>query len=280
MADARLTHPNRETLPLRQRQTNTDTKTAAANIANEIGVDRPSLVHTETREREIPVRGVVTGRRLAAQDPNTDDIQQALANYVDTLQAHVDVFQGDGYTYEDDLLGRSLNGILESVSWSLTPGQLGAIEYETEFTVGKGVLEAEPIQRRNPTVDMTRDTLLTIDGTDLPGFREYEVEKTVGTDPKAVFDRDSAENNQVVIDDGDQLTIQFRGTHTGDPATRKTRETRLDELVATEAEVTLQTAFPGYSIDGFLIEHETGEEARFGSQSNHYSITFVEGTKA
>jgi len=280
MADARLTHPTRETLPLRQRQTNTDTKTAAANIANEIGTERPSLVHTETREREIPVRGVVTGRRLATQDPGTNDIQQALANYVDTLQAHVDEFQGDGYIYEDDLLNRSVNGILESVQWSLTPGQLGAIEYETQFTVGKGVLEAQPIQRRNPTVDMTRNTLLTIDGTDLPGFRDYQVEKTIGTEAKAVFDRDSAENNQVVVEDGDQLTIQFSGTHTGDPATRETREDQLDSLVATQSEVTLQTAFPGYSVDGFLLEHETGEEARFGSQSNHYSITFVEGTKA
>ena len=280
MADARLTHPTRGTLPFHQRQSDESSIQAVASIANELGVDRRSLVHTETREGERSIRGRVTGRRRAANDPDTDDWVQALANYVGELEAHVDEFQGDGYTLEDDLLDIQKQGILEKIEWERNPGQPFDLQYEATFTVGQGTMGAEPITDLSPTVNDGMDVLLRIDGVDLPGFRDLRVSKSVGIEPKGVFDRDSAENNDIVMTEGVQRSLVFEGTHTGTASARATASNTLENLVATKDSVTLETRFPGYSIEGFVNAYGPTQESRFGDEMNHYRVEFVEGTRA
>jgi hypothetical protein len=280
MTHARLTHPDRGELPFYQGQSDESSTQAVANIANELGVDRPSLVHTETREGERQIRARVTGPRRARNDPDTDDWQQALANYVDLLESHVDEFQGDGYTLVDDELDIEKQVILESVEWSLTPGQPYDLEYTANLVVGRGTFESESIDRRNPTVNDGMDVMLRVDGVDLPGFRDLQVSRSVGVSPNAVFDRDSAENNDAVLDEGVQQTLTFEGIHVGTPAERANAHDALDNLVATADPITLETRFPGYSLEGFVTAYGPTQESRFAGEMNHFAFEFVEGTRA
>lgn len=280
MADARLTHPTRVDLPFHQRQSDEDPLRAVADIANELGVDRPSLVHTTTRERQRTVRGRVTANRRADNDSTTADGRQALANYADLLESHVDEFQGTGYIFEDDELGVTRQAVLESISWRVQPGQPDEFEFEASVIIGRGTFEDRTIVRRNPTYDESMTAMASVDGTDLTGMRLWECERSVGVSPTAVFDRDSAENNDALIDEGVQQQFVFEGTHTGDPATREAANTTLSNLVGQPSPVTLETKFPGYSVEGFVTAYETQQQQRMGDQSHQYRLEFVIGQEA
>lgn len=279
MTGARLTHPTRSTLPFHQRQSDEQTTEAVANIANELGVDRPSLVQTETREVDRQIRGRVTAPRRS-RDSGTADWVQSLADYVDLLESHVDEYQGFGYTLEDDDLNISKKCVLESVEWTLTPGQPYEFEYTATVKVGEGTFETDTISRRNPTVNTGMNVLLRIDGVDLPGFRDLRSSRSIGTEPKAVFDRSTAENNDIVVNEGTQQSFTFEGTHTGTKTERANAHNTLENLAATKDPVTLETRFPGYSIDGFVTAYGPTQESRFGNSLNHYQVEFVRGTRA
>jgi len=280
MVHARLVHPQRGTLPFRQGQSEELQREAVANIAAEIGVDRAPLIHTETRNEQTEIRGRVSAPRRARNDSGTNDWRQALANYVDLLESHVDEFQGDGYQYENDQLGVSKQAILESVTWELRPGQPYDIPFDASVIIGRGVFESEPIDRRNPTVDTTQDTYLVIDGVACPGMRQYQKRTEVGVEPTAVFNRDSAENNDVVPDAGVTETIVFEGTHTGDQTTRANADAALRDLLATKEPVPCETAFPGYSLEGYVTGYSSTFEARFGQDKHDYRVEFTLGQRA
>ncbi|AFH22462.1 hypothetical protein OSG_eHP27_00050 [environmental Halophage eHP-27] len=281
MSHARLTHPTRPTLEFIQGQQDEYNRDAVANIVREIGTDRTSLVHTETREGRRTIRGSVSGLRRARNDTSTSDARQALANYVDELEAHVDEFQGDpGYQLVDDQLGYSKSAILESVEWSVTPGQIYEFDYEASAVVGQGVFESKAIDRRNPTVNTSLDTMLRIDGEDLPGMRDYRVRREIGVTTNAVFNRDTAENNDIVPEDGPQQTVAFEGLISGTLSERQTKDAALDALVATRDPITLETYFPGYSLDGYVTAYNSTLEQQRAGNSHRYRIEFVEGQRA
>ena len=280
MADATLTHPTRESLTLYQRQTQDDAREAVANITNELGTERPPLVHTETREREFPIRGRVTARKQATEDPDTSEGRQALANYVDRLEAHVDEFQGDGYTLADPVLDTDVQAILESVEWSITPGRTTALTYDLTAQVGRGTFDVDGITRLDPTLNTSLPGMLRVDGIDLLGMRDYQVARSIGIDPNAVFDRESAENNDLVVTEGAQRRVSFEGTITGSDSERQAKDDALDALAPTKEAVTLDTYFPGYSLDGFVTSYTSTQESRFGEERTDFRLAFVEGTRA
>lgn len=280
MSHLRLTHPTRSTLTFRQGQADTDTREAVANVAAELGVDRPPLVHTETRENTREITGLVTAPRRAANDATTADWRQALANYVDRLESHVDEFQGTGYTLEDDQLNLSKRAVYEGVEWSLTPGEPYAVEYTATMQVGRGTFEEQAIDRRNPTVDAGMNVYATVDGNDLPGMRDYRVRRSVGVDVNAVFDRDSAENNDVIINEGPQHRVVFEGTHTGTLAQRRSADATLDALVATKDPIDFVTKFPGYTLSGYVLNYESDLSVDAGGNSHGFRLEFLEGQRA
>lgn len=280
MAHARLTHPTRGTLEFRQGQQDDSRSEAVVSIANELGVDRPSLVHTETRQGTREIRGRVTAPRRSEQS-GASDWEQALANYADLLESHVDEFQGNGYTLEDDQLNTSKNVILESISWSRSPGQPYDLEYEAMMKLGRGTMQADPIDRRNPTVNESMPVPLRIDGVDLPGFRDYRKERNVGVNVNAVWDEgDGAENNDVMMETGVEERFTFEGTHVGTPQERATQHDTLDNLVATTDPVTLETRFPGYTLEGFVTQYGPTQETRFAGNMHQYRIEFTVGQRA
>jgi hypothetical protein len=280
MSHIRLTHPDRATLPLRQGQQDSFKRKAVANATSELATDRPTLVHTETRESTRTIRGTVTGLKRK-RDSGASDAVQALTNYAAELESHVDEFQGDpGYTLEDDQLNISKTGVLESIEWSLTPGRIYELEYEATVRLGRGTFESRAITSRTPTVDTGQTPMLIVDGNDLPGMRDYKMNRSVGVNVNAVFDRDSAENNDVVFENGTEQTVVFEGEHSGTLTDRQNTDAALAALVARQNSVTLETRFPGYSLDIFVTNYESTLEQQRGGNSHRYRIEMIEGTRA
>jgi len=283
---ARLTHPVRPTLEFRGGQSSETQREAVASVTNELATDRTQLVHTETRDVRTTERGTATGMRRAQNDPDTSDAYQALANYAVELEAHVDEFQGadPAYTYENDQTDTGTNAILESVEWSITPGRRYELDYEASIITGRGVFSMRDISPEVVTADAPFDALLRLDGTELPGFRDYRVTKELGVNPKGIFNRETAENNDVIIEEGASRVVSFEGVHTGTQSERAAADAALSELVGTKQNVTLETRFPGYLIDGYVtVYNSTFEQNRaFGttSGSHRYRIEFVEGQRA
>lgn len=278
MSHARLTHPSRPTLEFRQGQTDSDQRQAVTNVANQIGSDLPTLVHIQTKEGERQIDGRVTAPRRARNDGSTSDWQQALANYVDLLEAHCDEFQGLGYTLVDDVRSTSKRVIYESVEWSIGQGRPFDLEYTCNFKIGRGTLDEKAIERRNPTVNSGMSVAATVDGNDLPGLREMRVRREVGIDVRAIYDADNAENNDAIAEAGEQQQITFRGTHTGSDATRAAADSTLEALLGA-GQVTFTTRFPGYAVDGFVTGYDSDLESRFGANSHHFSLQFIIGDR-
>lgn len=279
MSHVRLTHPTRATLEFRQGQQDDWQRDAATDITSEIGTDRPSLVHTKTRESTRTIRGTVSGLKRARESA-TSGARQALATYADELESHVDEFQGTGYTLVDDQLGYEKQGVLEGVEWSVTPGAVYDLSYEATVQVGRGTFEARTRTTRDPSVRDAMDVMLTVDGVALPGMLEYKVQRSVGVNVNAVFDRDTAENNDVVFEEGVQQTISFEGVHSGSLAEREQADAALDALVATKNAVPVVTKFPGYELSMFVVSYTSTLEEQRGGNSHRYQIELVEGVRA
>jgi hypothetical protein len=192
----------------------------------------------------------------------------------------VDEFQGDGYTLVDDQLATDTQGVLESVGWSRSQGQPYEFEWTATFRAGRGTFTERDITRRNPTPNTGMSVPLRVDGVDLPGFRDYRTERSVGVQANAVFDRDNAENNDIVFESGTEQRYTFEGVHTGGPTERANATAALNDLVATREEVTLETRWPGYSVDGFVVAFDPTQQARFAGEMNHYRLEFLAGQRA
>lgn len=278
MSHLRLTHPDRPTLQFRQLQSDESQRQAVANVTPELGVDRPPLVHIETQERARAIQGRVTAPRRA-RDSGESDWLQALANYADELESHVDEYQGEGYTLEDDIRGESLNSIFESVSWTLSAGNPYEFTFDGQVRIGQGTYQSQDTQPRNPTVNTDMDVAATVGGVDLPGLREMEVSRSIGVEVRGVFDRDNAENNDIIADEGVQQLITFRGTLTGTQAERQSAEDDLKALQDGDQR-TFVTRFPGYELDGFVTDYTSTIESRMGGRITHFDLEFIEGERA
>jgi hypothetical protein len=220
----------------------------------------------------------VTGPRRADADPDTDEWQQALANYVDELQAHVNEFQGNGYTLEDSIRGENLNCIYHAAEWTLMPGVPAEIEFSVDVTVGRGTFGTETIQRRNPTVQSGMQYAATVGGEPLPGLRQFKSRREMSTQTNAVWGKDTAENNDVVAQEGPTQRWTFEGTHTGTESERASADATLRGLIGSQ--VTLQTRFPGYAVDGYVLNYDSDFEQRHGERKHHFTLEFIEGKRA
>lgn len=285
MSHVRLTHPSRSTLTFYEAQQDEPQRQAVANITNELGGprDRKSLVHTETREIERTIRGQVTGLKRK-RDSSASNPIQALANYADELESHVDEYQGNPsggqYTLEDDQLNVSKRAVLESVEWSLTPGRPFQLDYEATVLIGRATFEDRDLDRRNPSVTTSQDPYLTVDGEDLPGMRDYRMRRSVGTEVNAIWNRDSAENNEIIFNEGVQQSITFEGVHSGTLSARRTADSNLRDLLATKNNVPVETRFPGYDLEMYVTAYNSTLEAGRGTDSHRYRIELVEGQRA
>jgi len=287
MTDYRITHPSRDTLEFRAVQSDEDATEAVANIATDIGVDRPPLVHVEARERTRDLQGRVTAPRRAANDSNTSDWEQALANYAVLLEGHVDDLQGShdstrfpgGYTFEDDVRDESLRAALTETAWTIFAGQPFELAFEASLTIGTSAMPNEDVDTNTANVDTGMDVMAKVGGEDLPGFRRMRVERSIGIEENALYDATSAEDNQIVPESSEEHRIIFEGTLTGTESTRATKDGTLNGLLDQD-QVTFETRFPGYDLDGFVLNYDSNEAADFGPEMHQYSLTFVEGRPA
>lgn len=284
MTHASISHATRGTLEFRQPQMDADQREAVADIFQEIGTERDPLVHIRARNRQRSIRGIVTGPRRAEDDSNTTsgEWRQALANYVDELESHCDEFQGfgsDGYSFTDDIRSESFPVVFESVDWTLSKGQPWRFEYDISLLIGQGVMGVRGRSPRNPTVDSAMTVAARVDGNDLPGLREFESVREIEYEPNALYGSGTATNNDVLATDGLVQRFTFRGTHTGSNSARATADSNLQALIGA-GQVTLETKWPGYDIQGYVTRYNSDFETRYGSSRHNFELEFVEGVPA
>jgi hypothetical protein len=276
MTDFRLTHPSRPTLEFRQAQADRGRREAVSDIAAVLASDQKPLVHVTTRERERTITGRVTGPRRAQNDPSASEWRQALANYVDELEAHMDEFQGTGYTLEDDVRNTTTPVVYTGLQWTLQSGAPYEFTFEITLGVGESVLESRPIDTRDPVVDqLSGNVAAKVGGFDLPGMRQMQVTKSVNFDTSAVYNRSSAENNIHTATEGTKQEVTFRGIHTGTESQRASADSNLDSLIG-QGETTLQTQFPGYELDGTVLSYNPELSADRAGNSHAYELGFIE----
>lgn len=280
MTHARITHPTRGTLEFLQPQSDDDTREAVANVPSEVGNPGPPLVHVETRERSRMLRGTVTGPRRARNDPDTNDFRQALANYVTRLEAHVTEFQGgDGYTFEDDVRGESMPVVYSSVEWSISGGEPYQVDFTAEFDVGQPAMDVRELDYSPPTTQDLGGVAARVGGYDLPGLRDLRVRRSFGVSVNAIYNKSSAANNDIIQNEGERREVTFKGTHTGTKSERATADANLESLIG-GGQVALETAFPGYTLDGFVTGYDPSLETRHGGNKHHFELSFMEGRPA
>ena len=279
MPHASITHPRRGSLEFRQAQQDGDTQSADANVISDTGSGLPPLVHVESRERERQIRGLVTGPRRAEADPDTNDWQQALANYIVQLERHVDTLQGEGYTFEDTIRGETVNAVYHAVEWTLKAGRPYEIDFDATLTIGSGVFPPEPLDVPDVTVDSSMDVAARVGGVDLPGLRQMRVRREFPTDVTPLYNKSSAEVNDVKASGSTQHQIEFEGTHTGTDSQRAAADDALEALIG-DSSTTFETRFPGYSLDGAMMEYESNLESTFGTNMHQYRLRFLEAREA
>lgn len=275
MTYARLTHSTRPTLEFRQLQQDEDSQEAVTDIAAEIGDDRPPLVHVRGRNRDRSLTGLVSGSRRARDDDSTADWQQAIANYILELEAHCDEFQGLGYTFQDDIRGESISVCYDSLEWTLRQGQPFDVEFDIGLSVGRGTLDSRGVDVSEATIREDLDVAARVDGIDLPGLREFSLSHSWETDVRSIYNRDTAESNDIVAEEGVQRIWTFEGTHTGTETERSNADAALDSLLGTGL-VDFETRFPGYTVEGKVLSYNSDFRAQYGESYHQFALTFIE----
>jgi hypothetical protein len=274
MPHARLTHSSRPTLEFRQAQIDDGNQSADENVIDEVGTGGPPLVHVESREREHTIQGLVTAPRRARNDPNTNDWEQALANYLVELERRVDTLQGDGYTFEDDLANESFDCVYHAVEWTLQAGRPYEVEFDATVTAGQGVLGSESLSVPSVTVG-TFDAGAKLDGNLLPGLRQLTVRREFGIDPMPLYDKSSAEVNDIQVSGNRQHRIVFEGTWTGDDATRRGNEDTIEALVG-QSGINMELRLPGYTLTGTVLDYSRDYESTYGTDQHQYRVEFLQ----
>jgi len=277
MAHARLTHADRPNIQLIQGQRDSDTRTQDSSIAEDVGTRDPPLVHVTGREREREITGRVTAP--ARSKATGENYLQALADYITTLQFSVDYFQGDGYTLEQDVQGINQNVVFHQLEWEYQRGSVFEVQYDAKVTVGSGVFPTEDAQIPDVSPNLGMDVAARVGGEDLPNHRLMRVSTQFGIDVSSLFNKATAEENDIEPDSSIQTQISFEGTITGTESQRAAKDAALDSLLA-ESLVTFETRFPGYSLDGVVNEYTSDFEQGTGGNSHDYSLQFQEAREA
>lgn len=269
-----LTHPERPDFNLPQPQSDDNQRQAITDIAAPLGSEEPPNVHTRGRQAERQINGLYLSDRGGDQSRRQD-----VADFIDNLEQRTDQFQGEGYTLLDEQLDTSRGVILNSSTWQIQPGRPYEVRYELGVQVGIGTAEVQSVGLRNPTVNDSMDTYLEIDGIPLPGMRQYESTTEVPTEVNPRFNRDTAETNDIIIENKETQRIIYRGTHTGPQVDRAAADRALRDLLATKIEVECKTKVPGYTLDGFVTSYNSDFNGDFGETKHNYELEFTVGVK-
>jgi len=279
MADVPQLEAATETLVFEGAQQDERGETANPNLYNDPTDARPPQVHVDVRESEISVNGRLSAPRLAQRAEYDDDWRTALAEWVVQYESFCTQFQRPGYTFTDPLRNISRTVVMDSAEWTINAGAPYEIQYRTNLITGEAVLEAEDVAEKAANPQPRSDPMGVLGGTDLTGLTSMTVARSFDTEvnPRAYTGIGTATENEIVAQSGVTHRIEYEGQFEGTRAERQTFDNDLDALVGTE-ETTFQTAFPGYSIDGSLLDYNSNYAAETGTKMHAYTLEFLEGT--
>lgn len=253
-------------------------ETANPDLYNDPTNPDPPQVHVDVRESEIGVNGRLSAPRLATRAEYSNDWRTALAEWVVQYESFCTQFQRPGYTFTDPLRDISRTVVMDNAEWSINAGAPYEIQYRTNLITGEAVLEDRDVAEKAATPQPVSDPMGVLGDTDLTGLTSMSVVRSFDTEvnPRAYTGIGTAEKNEIVAKSGVTHRVEYEGQFEGTRAERQTFDNTLDGLVGTE-ETTFQTAFPGYAIDGSLLNYNSNYAAETGTKLHAYTLEFIEG---
>lgn len=254
-------------------------ETANPDLYNDPDVEQAPKVHIDVRESEISVNGRLTAPRLAERPEYSNDWRTALAEWVVQYESFCTQFQQPGYTFVDPLRDISRNVIMDQAEWSINAGAPYEIQYRTNLITGEGVLSKKDVAEKTANPQPVSDPMGILGNTDLTGLTSMSVIRSFDTEvnPRAYTGIGTATKNEVVANSGVTHRVEYEGQFEGTRQERQDFDNALDSLVGTE-QTTFQTAFPGYSLDGTLLNYNSNYGAETGTKMHAYTLEFLEGT--
>ncbi len=274
-----LQHPSVGTLELRRAQQDERNEDTQPEIFNDPAVDSPPLVLVAERTGSYTMEGTVTAPKLSQDSAFSDDWRQALAEWIVKFESFCYELQGAGYDLVDTHRNKTVPVVLNRTQWRLTAGAPYEIEWEIEVDVGEGVLPQEPRTEKTANIQSAMTVPASVGGFDLPGLRDMTVQREFDVDPNARAFEDTAESNIIIGDSGVMHQIRYRGEFAGTATERQTFDSDINSLIGDEGR-TFQTRFPGYSVDGVVLNFRSDFQAQFAGNKHNYELEFLESEPA
>lgn len=238
--------------------------------------DETLLVGLEAIER-IALSGKATGGVISREAEYSNDRDTALMEWILDFESLVTPNQGSGYTLQDDERNRSINVIVEEVTWSRRGGETGEVEWALSGYHGDGILDTggrSAYSRKNVTAEVLRED----DGTehDLGALREKRVTKSIQLKPYPIALSGPSEV-AIAPDSGVMRSIVYQGVKYGTMAELRAFDSAVRGLLGTDTTVTYAHVFPGAEhtvmVDTYDSYFREGQVAAMD-----YYLKAVEGT--
>jgi len=278
MTDLPRLEADTETLVFEGAQQDDRTEQADPDIYNDPTQDIPPQVNVERRASEIGVNGRLSAPRLAQRVEYDDDWRTALAEWVVQYESFCTQFQQPGYTFVDPLRDIERTVVMDQAEWTINAGAPYEIQFRTNLLTGEAVLEQEDIVEKTAAPRPKSDPMGVLNEISLPGFTSMTVGRTFEAEvnPRAYSGIDTATENEIVAKSGITHRIEYEGQFTGTREERQNFDKALNDVVGT-FQLSFETAFPGYTLDGYLLDFDSNYRAQSGTKLHKYSLEFIEG---
>jgi hypothetical protein len=166
---------------------------------------------------------------------------------------------------------------MDEAEWTINKGAPYEIQYQTNLITGEAVLDTKDVAEKTADPRPTDEPMGDLNAIPLTGFNSMTVTRAFDTEvnARAYSDIKTATKNEIVAKSGVSHRIEYEGQFPGDRNDRQNFDESLDSLVGSPR-VPFQTAFPGYTIDGYLLNYDSNYRAETGEKLHQYSLEFIE----
>lgn len=250
-----------------QSETETNVKANAVPL-----MDGSDTIITALEAQESPaLSGRATANRISNLAGYSNDPETALSDWVQRLESLCQSEQGAGWTLQDDERNRSIQFIVDEVSWTYSYGAPYQVEWVVEGVRGEGILEQVA---RNPS-SATPNTSASLDTLDLGSIEEFQMRRQmeVNTIPLAYGD---SSNTVVTPDSGVVREVSWSGVKTGSMTALRSFDDSMRGKLGSNQDSTLTTAFPGNQYN-VIVGNYNSTIAAGSPHKLRYTATTYEG---
>lgn len=233
-----------------------------------------TIIISLVAEERFTLTGTLPGKRLAQQSGYSSDPVQAMSEWVGGMEEFVDPKQGAGNTLDSDHHNTSLSGMVESFGWQRQHGEKFELQYDLEFVVGDPV----SVTYDSTVSSGTPGGSYVLDSLNLGDVRSIrsEVSQQVSVARLPQFEGLDLEDNILFAPQGTERRVTITGVKTGGETAISDFDKAMKAKLGGMQFVTLDTAFPGWSMSG-MIESFEGIRESGVPELGEYRLQVVEG---